>query len=311
MTSAGFERFLIRHTESFLTLLKRRRLRKKSREKRVHPVLDWGVSIIIIILCVILINMFLFQNYRIPSPSMVPELKEGDLIFVEKLSFGPEVLPGMIKLPAVRKPERGEVVSFESNLYARQGPLVELAERFVYFITFSLVNLKTDEANNPLKDLLIKRVIGLPGDRVREFTWGFEIKPALEQNWVPEKWLVMKNGVTYTIPYETDVSIGAGYRRVLATALQKILIRSGVRRGDPGSIEDRETFERHPGDSEAAHEWHKRELGFYVPPDMFFPLGDNRLASRDARYFGPVPLERIQGRALFRFFPFDRLGAIK
>lgn len=42
--------------------------------------------------------------------------------------------------------------------------------------------------------------------------------------------------------------------------------------------------------------------------DEYYVLGDNRQISLDSRYFGPVPLELVIGRTLFRFFPFDQIG---
>ena len=44
-----------------------------------------------------------------------------------------------------------------------------------------------------------------------------------------------------------------------------------------------------------------------VPADNFFALGDNRTASSDSRSFGPQPEERIIGKVILRFWPFDRL----
>ena len=76
--------------------------------------LDWAEAIGSAILIVLLINQFLLQAYRIPSESMVPTLLVGDRIFVNKLIFGPELLPGAVKLPSPRAPRRGEVIIFEN-----------------------------------------------------------------------------------------------------------------------------------------------------------------------------------------------------
>ena len=45
----------------------------------------------------------------------------------------------------------------------------------------------------------------------------------------------------------------------------------------------------------------------HVAADEFFALGDNRQASSDSRSFGPQPDERIIGKVIVRFWPFDRL----
>lgn len=44
--------------------------------------------------------------------------------------------------------------------------------------------------------------------------------------------------------------------------------------------------------------------------DEYFILGDNRLISKDSRYFGPVKEKEIKGKVIFRIFPFAKFGKI-
>ncbi len=44
--------------------------------------------------------------------------------------------------------------------------------------------------------------------------------------------------------------------------------------------------------------------------DEYFILGDNRLISKDSRYFGPVKEKDIKGKVIFRIFPFSKFGKI-
>jgi signal peptidase I len=90
---------------------------------------------------------FLVEPFRIPSGSMLPTLWIGDRLFVNKLVYGPRVPFTNRRLPALREPERGEVVVFR---VARDGGHTVPADR------------RTDL---PREDF-VKRIIGLPGDRI-------------------------------------------------------------------------------------------------------------------------------------------------
>ena len=49
---------------------------------------------------------------------------------------------------------------------------------------------------------------------------------------------------------------------------------------------------------------------FTVPENCVFAMGDNRTGSTDCRAFGCIPLEKIEGKVLFRFWPLSKFGGV-
>lgn len=64
---------------------------KQSKNKTVRKVAEWVDAIVFALVAVYLINLFIFQNYKIPSSSLEKTLLVGDYLFVSKLSYGPRV----------------------------------------------------------------------------------------------------------------------------------------------------------------------------------------------------------------------------
>jgi signal peptidase I len=127
----------------------------KKKKGRIRENIEVFLSAILI---AVVIRVFLVDNYEIPTGSMIPNLLEGDRLFVTKFVYGVRlpVLPNW-KLPAFTSPDRGDVVIFQYPLYRSPGALLELADLF----TFAIFRLDPQPKN------FVKRVIGLPGDRVR------------------------------------------------------------------------------------------------------------------------------------------------
>jgi signal peptidase I len=47
-----------------------------------------------------------------------------------------------------------------------------------------------------------------------------------------------------------------------------------------------------------------------IPEGRYFVMGDHRASSNDSRVFGPVPQDKIYGKAVFSYWPVERFGAI-
>ena len=96
---------------------------------------EWIESIVIAaFLAFCVIRPFIIQAFKIPTGSMRMTLVEGDLILVNKFIYGPKVPFTGLRLPGLRKPQRGDVIVF------------------IY-------------PEDPKKDF-IKRLVGIPGDTV-------------------------------------------------------------------------------------------------------------------------------------------------
>lgn len=75
---------------------------KKSKNPKVRQALEWVDDIVFALVAVYFINLFVFQNYQIPTPSLEKSLLVGDYLFVSKLSYGPRVPNTPLSFPLVQ-----------------------------------------------------------------------------------------------------------------------------------------------------------------------------------------------------------------
>lgn len=75
---------------------------KRSKNPAVRNVLEWVDDILFALIAVYFINLFIFQNYQIPSSSLEKSLLVGDYLFVSKLSYGPRVPNTPLSFPLVQ-----------------------------------------------------------------------------------------------------------------------------------------------------------------------------------------------------------------
>lgn len=204
-------------------------------------------SIILIVAIVFTFRSTILNWYSIPSGSLLPTLKIGDHVVVNKLSYG-IMLPFMEKrLVSWSEPQRGDVVVFK-------GP----------------------ESENGLT--LIKRVVGVPGDKV-----------------------TFVNGVL-TIN-------GIEAKEELIEDRSPLENMGGNENGDGFNLYQESGFSHYP------HYIMRRKWGGYtegetqtwvVPPNKLLLIGDNRDNSQDGRFWGFMDENRIYGRAfLISFSTYD------
>jgi signal peptidase I len=144
---------------------------------------EWGESIVVAALLAMFVRIFFFEPYKIPTSSMVPTLLPGDKIFVTKMVYGPRIPLIALRLPGTKKaPVRGEVVVF-----------IAPEER---------------------QKAYIKRVIGLPGDKVEIklgniYINGQQIKdPKISKNFYYNAGEYGAEGKEVTVPSESYFVLG-------------------------------------------------------------------------------------------------------
>jgi signal peptidase I len=324
--AAPWQRTLVDVTERVLTWRQRRRIRKREKQKNKNQILDWIEAFIWAAFVVLLINQYLLQAYQIPSGSMIPTLRLQDRIFVNKLVYGPELLPGVAKLPGFAEPARAEVIIFENPSYISRGPAFDILQRVLYMITLSLVDIDRDEFGRPRAHFLIKRAAGVEGDRFRLEEGFMAVRPEGEPQWMTEEAFIELAGVSYPVrrmvaedAYSvfTRAAEAVAYRDLgvlvpdeNAAALEALPAREVVDGYYLDQIRSYTLYTADPSNTRYRSRSEMHRIGWYVPQGRIFPLGDNRDNSRDARSFGAVHTRNVLGRAMFRYWPLDRLGAI-
>jgi signal peptidase I len=193
----------------------------------------------VLMVCVVgmFVTTFIVEPFRIPSESMVPTLRVGDFLLVDKTAFA---------APGAALPRHG----------IRRGDLV-------------VFHFPPD----PKRDL-VKRIVGVPGDRIR-----------LREG------ELFRNGERVSEPYVVHTAAGFDSFRDDFPSLRET---------DP----DVEPgwwirLRRLAADGEVT-----------VPPGTVFVLGDNRDRSEDSRYWGFVPDALIVGRPLLVYFAAPQAGDV-
>jgi signal peptidase I len=312
-------------TENYLTRRRIKKERIRSKQKAKNPLLDWIEAFLWAAVVVLIINQYLAQAYQIPSGSMMNTLLIQDRIFVNKMVYGPELIPGAVKLPGFAEPQRDEVIIFESPTYISKGPLFDTLQRLIYMLTFSMVDIDRDEQGMPKPHFLIKRAVGMSGDRIRFKKGEAELMPPGFEEWLPERdfreLAGLEDRTRRLITEDTYPSIRASawndaYRSSGFTAPATLRRKAAEMPAVTDMFEwmkyrNEMLYMMHPQDRRIGMLWRRFDTGWYIGEGLIFPLGDNRDNSKDARYFGPVSLDKVLGRAMFVYWPLGRAGAIR
>src|SRR4026208_1462733 len=127
--------FLLLAITGLVWLLDKFALRKSRKEEAKQPWwVEYSISFFPVILIVFVLRSFLVEPFKIPSGSMIPTLLIGDFILVNKFAYGIRLPVINVKVADVGAPKRGDVMVFRYP-------------------------------SDPSPDY-IKRVVGLPGDRI-------------------------------------------------------------------------------------------------------------------------------------------------
>jgi signal peptidase I len=200
--------------------------------------LDYARSFFPILLVVLLLRSFLVEPFRIPSGSMMPTLLIGDFILVNKYAYGVRLPVLHTKIVEMGQPGRGDIVVFRFPGDTRVD--------------------------------YIKRVIGLPGDRIAYYNKQLFVNgTAVAQTALGEyQGLGQGNTMTGAVLLTEDLT-GVNH---------DILIRDGQ--------------------PTVQSEW-------TVPDGHYFVMGDNRDNSNDSRYWGMVPEANLLGKAFMIWMNWD------
>ncbi len=203
-----------------------------SGEENEPVIVEYAKSFFPVLLLVVLLRSFLAEPFRIPSGSMMPTLEVGDFILVNKFAYGVRLPVFRTELIKIGRPERGDVFVFRYPERPWQN--------------------------------FIKRVVGIPGDKIR---------------WQAEKL------------YVNDQLVSAEQTGKYAAIDQSGHSTDSMRLKEnlTGVEHDIILLQRHfPVSGEKI-----------VPEGKYFAMGDNRFGSHDSRFWGFVPEENLVGKAMF------------
>ena len=134
----------------------------------IFEIFDTIDALVWAIFTVLLIQIFLFQLYEIPSESMVPAFLVKDSIVVSKFDCGPKFPLTQVGLPDFRKYKAGDTIVLRNPHYKldRKSDVKTVTSQLIYMLTFMQVNLNREENGELKADPLVKRIVAVPGEQL-------------------------------------------------------------------------------------------------------------------------------------------------
>jgi signal peptidase I len=250
----------------------KKQVEKEAQEEKVLPkgppktiVREYFESLVVTVIMALFGITFIIQAVKVPTGSMQNTITIGDHLLVNKFVFAP---PGGWTLPILpqREIRRGDIIVFKYPGYPGGNPRDE------------------DLNNRPFVTNYVKRVIGLPGDKVEVRGQDVFVNGQL----LPEHRIMAEDhrDDPYTPQREDNAPLD-------------------IKQNPPKKYgETYSVYYSQPSMGES-RVWN-------VPADSYFVMGDNRNNSADSREWGFVRRDLIIGRALFVYWSYDesKLGNI-
>ena len=213
-------------------------------------VVEYAKSFFPVILVVFFVRSFIVEPFKIPSGSMMPTLLAGDYILVNKFTYGLRVPILNNTFFQIDHPTRGDVFVF----HYPPEPSIDY----------------------------IKRVVGLPGDKIRYQDKHLTINGKL---------LAVQDlgNYEYMLPGLNNMT-ATHYKEQLGNVQHDILIHDVVGNYDADTI-----GAKFANDEE-----------IIVPAGHYLAMGDNRDNSSDSRVWGFVPERNLVGKAFYIWMNFDQ-----